>query len=93
LIRIVRTSPNWWKDTFLSIRIFANGAEVGKIGRNSVLDFRVPKGSIAITARHMGVVTSPPLIVEATPDHRIDFELLINFPTPLRFTMRLRQRY
>ena len=71
-IRIVRRSG--YSDALRSYKILINGAAVGSIARNSVLDLAVPSGPLTIEAR-IDWVRSPPLAVEAVPGQKIEIEV------------------
>ena len=53
-------------DWFRRYKIFVNGAQVGTIARNAVLDLEVPSGPLTIESR---------IDWEATPDRRIEIEV------------------
>jgi hypothetical protein len=54
--------------------IFINGAFVGTLVRNRVIEFRVPSGSLVVEVR-TGRVGSRPLMVEAVPDRQVEVEV------------------
>jgi hypothetical protein len=68
-LRVVRGSG--YADRFRRYKIFINGAQVGTIARNAVLDLAVPSGPLTIEAR-IDWARSQPLTIEATPDRRIE---------------------
>jgi len=70
--RIVRGSG--YADWLRNYKILVNGAEVGLIARDSVLDVEVPCGIITVEAR-LDWGRSQPLTIEATPGKRIDIEV------------------
>jgi hypothetical protein len=67
-LRIVRGSG--YADWLRNYKILVNGAEVGIIARNSVLDVEVPCGMITVEAR-LDWGRSQPLTIEATPGSRL----------------------
>ena len=71
-LRIVRGSG--YADRLRSYKIFINGAQVGTIARDTVLDLQVPSGPLTIEAR-LDWGRSQPLTIEATPDQRIEIEV------------------
>jgi len=71
-IRILRLSAH--SDRFRPYDIFVNGAEVGAVVPNNVVDFHLPSGALVIEARSDWGV-SPPLLVEAKPGHRVNIEV------------------
>jgi hypothetical protein len=72
MLRLVRGSG--YADWFRRYKIFINGAQVGTIARDAVLDLEVPSGPLTIEAR-IDWGRSQPLTVEATPDQRIEIEV------------------
>jgi hypothetical protein len=72
MLRLVRRSG--YADWLRRYKIFINGAQVGTIGRNAVLDLEVPSGPFTIQAR-VDWGRSRPLTIEATPDRRIEIEV------------------
>jgi len=71
-VRIVRRGG--FADALRSYRIFVNGQDVGAIGRDSVLDFKVPPGPATIEAR-IDWGRSRPLTIEASPGRRTEIEV------------------
>ena len=71
-LRIIRHGE--FRDFLRSYKIIVNGSAVGTIGRDSVLDIEVPSGPLKIEAR-IDWGRSRPLLIEATPDQRIDVEV------------------
>ena len=71
-LRLVRGSA--FADALRRYKIFINGAKVGNIGRDDVLDLAVPSGPLTIEAR-IDWARSQPLTIEAMPDRRIDIEV------------------
>ena len=71
-LTIVRHSG--YADFLRSYTISINGAEVGTIARNSVLDLRVPSGPVTIEAR-LDWGGSQPLTIQATSNRRIEVEV------------------
>jgi hypothetical protein len=72
MLRIVRHGG--YADRIRRYKILVNGAQVGAIAHDSVLDLEVPCGSLTIEAR-VDWGRSQPLTVEATPGQRIDVEV------------------
>ena len=72
MLRIVRRSE--FADLLRSYKIFVNGAAVGSVARNSVLDLEVPSGPLTIEAR-VDWGRSRPLAVEAVPGKKIEIEV------------------
>ena len=72
-LRLVRGSR--YADWLRRYKIYINGAQVGTIARNSVLDLEVPSGPLTIEAR-LDWGRSQPLTIEATPGERIEIEVL-----------------
>ena len=60
-----------YADWLRSYKILINGARVGKIARNSVLDLKVPIGPLTIKAR-IDWARSRPLTIVATPNQKIE---------------------
>jgi hypothetical protein len=79
-LRIVRGSG--YADRLRSYKIFINGAQVGTIARDAVLDLEVPSGPLTIEAR-IDWGRSQPLTIEATPDQRIEIEVSNHWGTLL----------
>ncbi len=75
-LRFVRGSG--YADRLRRYNIFVNGAQVGTIARDAVLDLEVPRGPLTIEAR-IDWCRSQPLTIEATPDQRIEIEVLNNW--------------
>ena len=75
-IRIVRRSG--YADMLRSYKILINGAAVGSIARNSVLDLAVPCGPLTIEAR-VDWGRSAPLAIEAVPGQKIEIEVANNW--------------
>ena len=71
-LRIIRRSGH--VDVLRSYKIIINGLEVGTIARNAVLDIEVTSGPLRIEAR-IDWGRSRPLLIEATPDQRIEIEV------------------
>lgn len=71
-IRIIR--PRSFTDRFRPYRIFINGALVGFIHRDGVVDFRVPCGRLVVEAR-VDWGRSQPVAIETKPAGRIDLEV------------------
>ena len=72
MLRLVRRSG--FADWLRRYKIFIDGAQVGTIARNSVLDLEVPSGPLTIGA-HIDWARSQPLTIEATPDQRTEVEV------------------
>jgi hypothetical protein len=72
MLRIVRRSG--YADALRSYKILVNGAAVGSVARNSVLDLEVPCGPLTIEAR-VDWARSPPLAIEAVPGKRTEIEV------------------
>jgi hypothetical protein len=73
MLRLVRGSG--YADSLRRYKIFINGAQVGTIARDAILDLEVPSGPLTIEAR-IDWGRSQPLTIEATPDQRIELEVL-----------------
>jgi hypothetical protein len=71
-LRLVRGSG--YADRLRRYKIFIDGAQVGTIARDAVLDLEVPSGPHTIEAR-IDWGRSQPLTIEATPDQRIEIEV------------------
>ena len=71
-LRIVRGSG--YADRIRRYKISINGAQVGTIARDSVLDLEVPTRPLTIEAR-IDWGRSRPLTIEARPDQRIEIEV------------------
>jgi hypothetical protein len=72
MLRIVRRSG--YADALRSYKIFINGAGVGSIARNSVLDLEIPSGPLTIEAR-VDWGRSRPLAIEAVPGKKTEIEV------------------
>jgi hypothetical protein len=72
LLRIIRLSN--YSERVRSYDILINGALIGTIARNRVVEFRVPAGTHVIEMRS-GRVGSVPLVIEATPDRIVEIEV------------------
>jgi hypothetical protein len=75
-LRIVRGSG--YADRIRRYQIVINGARVGNIAHDSVLDLEVPSGPLTIEAE-IDWCRSQPLAIEARPDKRIEIEVSNNF--------------
>jgi hypothetical protein len=82
MLRLVRGGG--YADSLRRYKIFVNGAQVGTIARDSVLDLEVPCGPLTIEAR-MDWCRSQPLTIEATPNQRIEIEVSNNWGALLAF--------
>jgi hypothetical protein len=71
-LRLVRGSGYAYR--LRRYKIFIDGAQVGTIARDAVLDLEVPSGPHTIEAR-IDWGRSQPLTIEATPDQRIEIEV------------------
>jgi hypothetical protein len=75
--------------------ILINGAVVGAVDPDSIIELRVPSGRLRIEAR-MALAESPPLTVWTVPGNRIDLELIHRkdtiwskiFPTDTHLALR-----
>jgi len=76
MLRVVRRSE--FADWLRSYKIFVNGAQVGTIARNSVLDLEVPSGPLTIEAR-LDWGKSRPLTIETAPNQRIEIQVSNNW--------------
>src|SRR5579883_2414869 len=74
-VRIVRHSG--YRDRWRRYRIYANGAEMGTIARDSILDIKVPCGQVTIEAR-IDWGRSLPLTIEAMPNRNVEIEVFNN---------------
>jgi hypothetical protein len=72
LLRIIRLSN--YSERLHPYDIFINGALIGTISRNRVVDFRVPSGTYVIEIR-TGRNGSRPLMIETRPDHTVEIEV------------------
>jgi hypothetical protein len=73
VLNLVRGSG--YTDRLRSYKIFVNGAQVGTLARNSGLDIEIPSGPLTIEAR-IDWGRSRPLTIEATPNQKIEVEVL-----------------
>jgi hypothetical protein len=71
-LRIIRRSQ--FADYLRSYRIFVNGAQVGTIARDSVLDLQVPSGPLTLEAR-LDWGRSRPLAIDTRPGQKIEVEV------------------
>ena len=65
MLRLVRGSG--YADWLRRYKIFINGAQVGTIARDAILDLEVPSGPLTIEAR-IDWGRSQPLTIEVTPN-------------------------
>jgi hypothetical protein len=70
-IRIIRHADT----QLVPCDILINGAVVGAVDPDSVIELRVPSGQLRVEAR-MAWAESPPLTVRTMPGNRIDIELI-----------------
>jgi len=70
-IRVIRLPSS--SDKLRPYRIFINGAEVGEVVDNSIVDFHVPSGELVVEAR-IDWGASLPLLVELRPGGRVDID-------------------
>ena len=75
-LKVIRRSG--YADYLRSYKILVNGAQVGIIARNGVLDVEVPSGQITIEAR-VDWGRSQALAVEAVPNQTIEIEVANNW--------------
>jgi hypothetical protein len=80
ILRFVRGSG--YADRLRPYKIFINGAQVGTIARDAVLDVEVPSGPLTVEAR-IDWGRSRPLTIEAAPDQKIEIEVSNHWGTPL----------
>ena len=80
LLRIIRLSG--YSERLRPYDVLINGALIGTIARNRVVDFRIPSGTYIIEIR-TGRLGSRPLMIEAMPNHTIEIEVW-NRGGPLR---------
>lgn len=71
-LRVIRRSSAL--DALRPYLIYVNGAELGSVAQDSVVDFQVPSGPLLIEA-YCDWAGSPPLTVEVAPNDRIDIEV------------------
>ncbi|MEJ2378651.1 MAG: hypothetical protein P8Y71_25820 [Pseudolabrys sp.] len=71
-IRVIRLSG--FTDRFRPYRIRVNGALVGTVPRNCVVDFHVPSGELVVEAC-IDWGGSRPLMIETEPGSRVDLEV------------------
>ncbi len=71
-IRIIRMSG--YRDRDRRYEIYVNGVRIGVVPRDSVVDFQVPSGQLVVEAR-TGRGGSRPLLIDATPEQRIEIEV------------------
>ena len=71
-IRIIR--PSSFTDRFRPYRILVNGALVGTVHRDSVVDFHVPCGRLVVEAC-IDWGRSQPVAIETKPRGRVDLEV------------------
>jgi hypothetical protein len=72
MLRIVRGSG--YADRIRRYKIYINGAQVGTIARNALLDLEVPCGPLTVDAR-IDWGRSQPLTIDARPDRRIEIDV------------------
>jgi hypothetical protein len=75
-IRLIRHGG--YVDMFRSYRIYADGQERGRIGRNSVLELEVPSGSVTLEAR-LDWCRSQPLKIVAPAGQTVAIEAVNNW--------------
>jgi len=71
-IRVIRLPSS--SDKLRPYRIFINGAEVGEVVDNSIVDFHVPSGELAVEAR-IDWGASLPLLIELPPGGRVNVDV------------------
>jgi hypothetical protein len=71
-LRVIRLSS--FSERQHPYEVFINGAFIGTLVRNRVIEFRVPSGSLVVEVR-TGRVGSRPLMVEASPDRKVEVEV------------------
>jgi hypothetical protein len=71
-LRVIRLSS--FSERRHPYEIFINGAFIGALVRNRVIEFHVPSGSLVVEVR-TGRVGSRPLMVETTPDRKVEIEV------------------
>jgi hypothetical protein len=79
-LRIIRLSS--FSERRHPYEIFVNGAFIGAVKRNRVIEFRVPAGTLVVEIR-TGRVGSRPLMIEASPERKVEIEVW-NRGGPLR---------
>jgi hypothetical protein len=71
-LRVIRLSS--FSERRHPYEIFINGAFIGALTQNRVIEFRVPSGSLVVEVR-TGRVGSRPLMVETSPDRKVEVEV------------------
>ena len=71
-LRVIRLSS--FSERRHPYEIFINGAFIGTLARNRVIEFRVPSGSLVVEVR-TGRVGSRPLMVETSPERNVEIEV------------------
>jgi hypothetical protein len=71
-LRVVRLSS--FSERRHPYEIFVNGAFIGTLVRNRVIEFRVPSGTLVVEVR-TGRVGSRPLMVETSPERNVEVEV------------------
>ena len=72
ILRVIRLSS--FSERRHPYEIFINGAFVGALKRNRVIEFRVPSGTLVVEIR-TGRIGSRPLMVETSPDRKVEIEV------------------
>jgi hypothetical protein len=71
-LRVIRLSS--FSERRHPYEIFINGAFIGALVRNRVIEFRVPSGTLVVEVR-TGRVGSRPLMVETSPERNVEIEV------------------
>jgi len=71
-LRVIRLSS--FSERRHPYEIFINGAFIGTLVRNRVIEFRVPSGTLVVEVR-TGRVGSRPLMVETSPERNVEVEV------------------
>jgi hypothetical protein len=72
VLRVIRLSS--FSERRHPYEIFVNGAFVGALARNRVIEFQVPSGTLVVEVR-TGRVGSRPIMVETSPERKVEIEV------------------
>jgi hypothetical protein len=76
---LVVRRPSKWVGRAVSIRLSANGKEIGRVSNNSTEQFTLPAGHILIEAKNWGGAVAPPLDLYIAPGSRTLIEVWTTF--------------